>query len=902
LRPRLLLLSSIPIVVLTFTLCARATTLSGLRCEYAENPLGIDVPHPRLSWTINSERRGEAQTAYQVLVASSPELLKSDRGDVWDTGKVMSDQSVNVPYGGSPLRSRQRCFWKVRIWDREGRASAYSETAWWEIGLLSPGDWKAVWIGFTPGWTGRALYFRSLFEVTKKVERARVYVAGLGYYELRLNGKKVGNRVLDPGTTDYSRRILYATYDVTGDLRNGKNAAAAVVGHGWYGIPKLLLQMEITYEDGSSQLVYTGPRPEQTWQVTSGPIVRDSIYDGETYDARLEKPDWDIPPEGNPRIPVDRRETWITLHPVEPPGGRLVAAKLEPIEVVETLRPVSVTQPKPNVFVFDNGQNLAGWARIRVKGAAGTQVTLRFAENLYPDGSINQENLRQAAATDTYILRGEGLETWEPRFTYHGFRYVQVEGFPGNPTLDDIDVRVVRSAVDPSGSFKCGNDLINRIQKMIWWTEASNLHSIPTDCPQRDERMGWLNDMTVRTEMALYNFNLARLYAKFIDDVQDTQSSESGAISCTAPFKYGRRPADPVSASYLLLAWMLYQHYGDAVTMAEHYDGLKAWVDFLARQSENGIVNYSYYGDWSPPQAFAVKGSAVSQFTPGKLMSTGYLYYGAVLLQRMADILGRPEDATHFRLLAGQTATAFNREYWNETTGGYASNNQASNSFALFLGIVPSDRIPRVVDNLVKDVEKHGYHLTTGNLCTKYVLEMLTEHGHPDLAYRIATQETYPSWGYMLANGATTLWERWEQLTGGGMNSGNHPMMGSVGSWFYKYLAGIRVDPSGAGFRKILIQPSLPAGLDWAEGSYKTLYGEIRSAWKREGKRLRLDVRIPANTSATVTIPVSQQQTLREGGQPIEGRPFVTVLKRTAADVVLTLGSGDYTFQVTSDE
>ena len=895
-RPRLLLLSSIPVVILTCALCAGAATLSGLRCEYAENPLGIDVPHPRLSWTINSERRGEAQAAYQVLVASSRELLNADRGDVWDTGKVMSDQSINVPYGGSPLRSRQRCFWKVRIWDREGRATAYSETAWWESALLSPGDWKAAWIGFTPGWTGRALYFRSLFDVPKKVERARVYVAGLGYYELRLNGKKVGNRVLDPGTTDYSRRILYATYDVTGDLRNGKNAVAAVVGHGWYGVPKLLLQMEVTYEDGSSQAVYTAPRPEQTWQVTSGPIVHDSIYDGETYDARLEKPDWDMPPDGNPRVPVDRRENWITLHPVEPPGGRLVAAKLEPIEVVETLRPAGVTQPKPNVFVFDNGQNLAGWARIRVKGAAGTQVTLRYAENLYPDGTINQENLRQAAATDTYILKGEGLETWEPRFTYHGFRYVQVEGFPGNPTLADIDVRVVRSAVDPAGSFKCGNALINRIHKMIWWTEASNLHSIPTDCPQRDERMGWLNDMTVRTEMALYNFNLARLYAKFIDDVQDTQSPESGAISCTAPFKYGRRPADPVSASYLLLAWMLYQHYGDTVTMAEHYDGLKAWVDFLARQSENGIVNYSYYGDWSPPQAFAVKGSAVSRFTPGKLMSTGYLYYGAVLLQRMADILGRPDDATHFRLLAGQTATAFNREYWNETAGGYASNNQASNSFALFLGIVPPDRIPRVVDNLARDVETQGYHLTTGNLCTKYVLEMLAEHGHPDLAYRIATQETYPSWGYMLANGATTLWERWEQLTGGGMNSGNHPMMGSVGSWFYKYLAGIRVDPAGAGFRKILIQPCLPAGLDWAEGSYKSLYGEIRSAWKREGKRLRLDVRIPANTSATVTIPMSQQQALREGGQPIEGRPFVTVSKRTATEVVLTLGSGDYTF------
>jgi alpha-L-rhamnosidase len=893
---RTLLLLPVLISVITVTLFADSPALSRLRCEYAENPLGIDVPQPRLSWTIVSGRRGEAQSGYQILVASDPGLLGGDKADLWDTGKVVSGQSVNVRYEGKPLQSRQRCFWKVRVWDRDGRPSAFSDPAWWESAFLSPADWKAVWVGFTPGWTGRARYFRCFFEVAKPVSRARVYVAGLGYYELRLNGGKVGDRVLDPPNTDFSKRVLYATYDVTGDLRKGRNVVAAVVGHGWYGMPKLLLQLELTYTDGSSQMVYTSPRPEHNWQVTSGPIVQDSIYDGETYDARLEKPGWDAP-EGAEGAPADRHEGWNTLHPVEPPGGRLMSAGLEPIKVVDTLRPAGVTQPKPNLFVFDTGQNLAGWARFRVHGQRGTKVILRFAENLYPDGTVNQENLRQAAATDTYILKGQGDESWEPRFTYHGFRYVQVEGYPGTPRLDDVDIRIVRSAVDPVSSFKSGNDLLNRIHKMVWWTEASNLHSVPTDCPQRDERMGWLNDMTVRIEMALYNFDLARFYAKFIDDVQDTQLS--GAISCTAPFKWGRRPADPVSASYFLLAWMLYQHYGDTVTMAEHFDGLKGWVDFLAGRTEEGIVDYSYYGDWSPPEKFALeKHSAVSRFTPGKLMSTGYLYYGAVLLQRMADVLGRQEDSVHYRQLAEKTAAAFNRQYWDPAAGGYASNNEASNSFALFLGLVPTDRIPAVVASLAKDVEKNGYHLTTGNLCTKYVLEMLTEHGHAELAYRIATQETYPGWGFMLANGASTLWERWEQLTGGGMNSGNHPMMGSVGSWFFKYLAGIRVDPSGPGFKKILIHPYLPSELEWAEGSYRTPYGEVRSSWKREGKGLRFDITVPANSTATVTLPVSADQPLQESGNTAEAQPFVKVLSRGPAETVLAIDSGTYTFTV----
>ena len=437
------------------------------------------------------------------------------------------------------------------------------------MALLSPDDWKGEWIGHTGGWPGRALYFRSDVTIRKTVRRARIYVSGLGYYELRLNGQKVGDHVLDPGFTDYSKRVLYATYDVASQLQAGQNTIGVIVGNGWYGLPKILLQCEVNYVDGSHDIIYThsasADPPNGPWSVTNGPILANGVYDGETYDARLEKAGWDTPSgtlaQGN--ADVDSADEWTTPQSVPAPGGKLVSQTIDPIKIVAAIEPKTMSEPKPGIFVYDIGQNMAGWTQLRVSGDRGARVALRFAESLAEDGTVDQRNLRTAAATDMYILKGGGAESWEPRFTYHGFRYVQLEGFPGKPTLKDLTAKVIRSSVDPSGTIETSSDLINKIQKMVWWTEASNLHSIPTDCPQRDERMGWMNDLTVRSEEAVYNFNMSRFYPKFLHDIRDTQD-ENGAIADTAPFRWGSRPRPTrsTSASYLLLGLsFLYQHY-----------------------------------------------------------------------------------------------------------------------------------------------------------------------------------------------------------------------------------------------------------------------------------------------------------------------------------------------------
>lgn len=892
----LLLVWAIPVAM-----AARAgVTIGDLRCEYATNPLGLESAAPRLSWVLQSSQRAQTQSAYQIQVAATEEKLKAGAADLWDTGKVLSGDSIQIPYRGSHLASRQRCYWRVRVWDRKGEATPYSEIAHWEMGLLSPKDWQAAWIGYPAGWPGRALYFRNDMVLKKEVRQARAYIAGLGYYELRVNGARVGDQVLDPGWTDYSKRVLYATYDIGNLLRQGRNAVAVIVGNGWYGMPKLFLQMEIQYADGTTETLATrGGHASPAWRVTSGPILANSIYDGETYDARLEKAGWNLP-DSRAVGPSDRTEGWSVVVPVEPPGGRLVSQNVEPIKVVATLPPKTVSEPKPGIAVYDNGQNLAGWVELRASGPRGTRVTMRFAENLAADGTVNQDNLRKAAATDVYILKGEGREVWEPRFTYHGFRYVQVEGLPGRPSLDDIAVKVVRSSVDPNGAFETSNDLVNRIQKMVWWTEASNLHSVPTDCPQRDERQGWMNDLTVRLEEAIYNFRLPRFLSKFLDDVGDTQTAD-GAIADTVPFRWGFQPADPVSASYLLLGWLPYQHYGDKRAISEHFAGFKAWTDYLRSRSRNGIVTYGNYGDWSPPSAFSIAGShqgtgAVSKDTPTVLMSTGYLYYCARLVSRMAEALDRPADKQRYGVLANQVAEAFNREYWDEKAGGYGSNNQSANSFALFLGVVPKSRIQRVVDNLVKDVGEHGGHLTTGNLCTKYLLEALADNGRADMAFDIVTQTTYPSWGFMLENGATTLWERWEHLTGGQMNSHNHPMMGSVSAWFYKYLAGINADPRGPGFKRIILRPYPVKDLGWVRAEYTSMYGVIRSSWRKESGAFIYKITVPANTTATVFLPAADLDHVKESGRAVSGSEGVKWLRNESGYVVLETGSGDYEF------
>ena len=865
--------------------------LTSLRCDNAVNPLGIDATSPQFSWEFTTTGRNFKQSAYQVTVSDSLEQLDNGQGNTWNSGKVSSAQSSGVLYKGPALQSRKKYYWKVKVWAADGKEMQAAETASFEMGLLKQTDWNADWVGFPSGWIGKVHYFRRVFSFGKQVATARAYVAGIGYYEMEINGKKVGDYVLDPATSDFAKRVYYTTYDIKSFL-NKENVMVIAVAPGWYGMPKLKMQMEFTFSDGTQETISS----TSIRNVTLGPVVSAGILDGEAYDARLEKPEWNLP--SDTIIKGLPNQTWGVAPVVEAPGGIMVAQQLEPIKVVDSFTPVTVTEQSTGVYVVDAGQNMAGWLRIKVKGARGQKITMRFAETLYPNGTVNQENLRTAAATDTYIMKGDGYEEWEPRFTYHGFRYVQIDGLKTKPDLKDLTIRKVRSSVEPAGTFTSSNDLLNRINQMVQRTEASNLHSIPTDCPQRDERMGWLNDLTVRIEQAVYNFNLHRLYAKYIGDVADTQN-ENGEITDTAPYKVGGKPADPVSASFLLLASKSYEYYGNTEVITQHYTQMKAWVDYLVTRTKDGIVDYSYYGDWSPPAEFGQQGhayGAVSVNTPGTLMSTGYLYYCAKLLSQMAAVTGNNTDKERYEKLASVTLKAFNDKFWDEKTGGYGSNNQSCNSFALFLGVVSKERIPRVVENLVKNVEKYNYHLTTGNLCTKYVLETLTEHGYGDVAYKIATQETYPSWGYMLSKGATTLWERWEYETGGSMNSHNHPMMGSVGSWLYKYLLGILPDINHPGFEKFIIRPYIIEDLQFAAGDYKSVKGLIKSSWKKSNGMVALDITIPPNSTATVYIPTKDINSIREKKVKVKGNKNFTFLRMERDAAVFEIGSGEYLF------
>ena len=909
-----------------------------LVCEYTSNPLGIDVTPPRFSWMLNHSERGQLQSAYQVLVASSKANLDVERGDQWDSGKVISEESINVVYAGSALESGKTYYWKVRFWDKDGQVSPYSETATFEMGLLNSGDWKGKWIK-----GGNLL--RKKFILGKEIKRARAYICGLGYYELRVNGEKVGQHVLDPGWTDYDKRTLYVTYDMTNYLKVGENTVGVMLGNGRYSPPDetldkiehspkkynnspvLIGQINIELTDGSNINIIT----DETWKVAQGPIVSDDIYDGEIHDARWEKSGWDTPS-------YDDAE-WNEARIAPAPGGKLVSqASFPPIKAVRIIQPRAITNPHPEVYVYDFGQNFAGWVRLCVSGPEGTKVKLRYAELLHKDGTINTNTNRKAKATDIYILKGEGKEVYEPHFTYHGFRYVEVNGFPGTPTLENLEGRVVNSAVEPVGGFICSNPLINHIHRNILWGQLSNLMSVPTDCPQRAERQGWMGDAQLTAEEAIYNFDMAGFYTKWVEDISDSQA-EDGSIPDVVPPYWSLYPADPAwGAACIVIPWYLYQYYGDKRVLKECYLLIKGWVDFLTSSAENYIISYSKYGDWVAPGYIRPEGTPGKS---GKLISTWYYYFNALMLSRIANILERADDVKKYSELSDKIKQAFNREFLKENrySGEKYSdfyrkveaslpriisenrkkevikellfglpNPQTCNILPLFLNIVPEDKKEAVLKNLIDDiVVTHNSHLNTGMIGTRYILDVLTKYGQANLAYKLVTQATYPGWGYMIQEGATTLWERWEYLDGMGMNSHNHPTFGSVDAWFYKVLAGINIDPAGPGFRKVIIKPYVIGNLDYVSASIKTIRGMVSSSWKKNSPSLTLNVTLPVNTEAKVSIPKMKLGSLTikesgkivwEDGSYLEGVAGITGASEDDEYVTFNVGSGSYSFEV----
>jgi|YelNatPaOPRAMG01_1025707.scaffolds.fasta_scaffold28005_2 alpha-L-rhamnosidase len=864
-----------------------------LRCEYLKNPHGIDVTQPRFQWVLPNSRRGEMQAAYQVLVASSLADLARDRGDAWDSGKVSSSDSTQVVYSGKPLVSGHTYYWKVRYWDNQGNASAYSQPASFEMGLLSRSEWKGQWIG------GDGL-LRKEFNISGRVVRARAYITALGYYELHINGKKVGHRVLDPAWTVYPKRVLYSTYDVTSSLKEGANAVGVMLGGGWaterpgdippyYKAPALLFQMNIELADGKTVSISS----DTTWKTAPGPIVSDSVYNGEVYDARLEKPGWDKPGFDDSNWSPARQE----------PGtqGAISAEMMPPIRVTDTLVPRSITNPEPGVYVYDFGQNFAGWAQLRVEGPRGAKVQLRFSELIYPNGMINRQNLRRAKARDIYILRGNGLETYEPRFTYHGFRYVEVTGFPETPSLDSIRGRVVSSDVKPTGSFVASKQILNQIQHLIRWGQLSNLYSIPTDCDQRDERQGWMGDAQVSAEEAMMNFDMAAFYTNFIRDIHDAQKPD-GEVPDTVPHKYGQYPADPAwGTAYPLLCWYMWQQYGDKRILADNYDGLKKYEDFLRSRAQDNVLRYSYYGDW-----------IAIQHTPGALVSDSYYYYDTEILSNIAKILGKTNDAETYATLAGQIKDAFNKAFFNAETGEYANGTQTAQAMPLFLDLVPEKDRGKVMGRLTNDiVYEHNTHLTTGFIGIKYLLPALTRYGRPDLAYELATQTTYPSWGYMISKGATTLWELWQDKVGPSMNSHNHIMLGSLGAWFYRALGGIHLGPEGEGYRHILIAPNMVEDLRSASASIETVRGQVSCSWKHGQGTIEMDVTVPANSDAKIVVPQDEEMTsvtvhegdrvVWENGKFVPGDPGITAAEVTPHGIEFSVGSGYYHFLLTGE-
>jgi alpha-L-rhamnosidase len=850
-----------------------------LRCEYLVNPMGIDMKQPRFFWVNAHSDRGEAQSAFQIIVSTAPDAAQ---GDMWDSGKVASAATIQIIYAGRQLMSGRAYFWKVKWWDKEGLESTWSSPATFTTGLFSRGDWKGTWIG------GRG-HLRKEFALDAAPKRALVHYAGLGYSELRINGHKIGPNVLDPGWTTYEKRVLYVTHDVTRMLRQGPNALGVLLGNGWFKSRALLLELDIETADGKRIEVAS----DASWKAADGPIVEDSIYNGETYDARLEIAGWDGPGFDD--------KAWAAAGAVKAPAGELSAQLMPAIRVVDTILPLRMTNPGPGVYVFDMGQNFSGWAQVRASGPEGTDIRLRFAELVYPDGRINQENLRGARAEDHFILKGSGEESWEPRFTYHGFRYVEITGYPGTPKVDTIHGRVVHTAVKPVGSFASSKPILNDLQRNIVWGQKTNLHSVPTDCDQRDERMGWMADAQGSTEEAMMNFDMAAFYSNFVRDIRDVQD-EKGQITDTVPYIWGTRPADPAwGTAYPLISWYMYKYYGDTRILDENYAGLKKYVESLKALSENGILRLSNYGDW-----------VAVEKCPSALVSTFYYYYDTKILADAARILGRPADAKLYDDLAGRIKVAFNKEFYDPKTRSYGPT-QTANTLPLFLDLAEGAAADGTWDRLTNDVVYgHDSHLTTGIIGTKYIMELLTRSGRAHLAYDIATQTTYPSWGYMIANGATTIWELWQKREGPSMNSHNHPMFGSVGSWLYKALAGIDQADDSAGFARLVLRPQMVRDLEYASGSTRTVRGEVSTSWSRSDRCVRLEVGVPVGSEAEVALPkfnlrnvvVKEGQTaVWSGGKFVSGVPGISGAEepKDSGVVLIKVGSGRYIFELTGD-
>ena len=889
-------------------------SVMNLRCEMLVDPLGVEVKQPRFSWQIMSGQRNVQQTVYQIFVSSSEEKLNKDDGDVWNSGKQNSSQSIHISYAGKPLQSATKYFWKVKVFTNKGEAGS-NETAFFSTGLLNTGDWKAKWIGYdkASSWDSitqwsrlSARYLRKEFQSSSVVKRATVYISGLGMYELYINDNKVGDQVMAPNPTDYRKSFFYNTHDVTAQIKNGNNAIATVLGngrfftmrqnykpqkHNTFGYPKLLLQLEIEYADGTKKIIVS----DETWKLNvDGPIRTNNEYDGEEYDATKEFPGWNNAGFNDSK--------WIKPELVSAPPGKMIAQMAEPMKVMKTIAPVSIKSASNGKYILDMGQNFAGWLQIKVQGKRGQKVQLRFAESLKTDGEIFTANLRDAKVTDIYTLKGVGTETWQPSFVYHGFRFVEVTGFPGTPVANDFEGKLIYDALETTGSFVTSNSVINNIYKNAWWGIASNYKGMPVDCPQRNERQPWLGDRVIGAMGESYLFDNAKLYAKWMQDIEESQTAE-GAIPDVAP-AFWNYYSDDVTwpAAYITISNHLYNQFGDITPVQKHYPSMKKWMEYMKSKYMTGhIVTRDKYGDWCmPPESPSlIHAKEPSRLTDGKLIATAYYHKMLSYLQRFAGLLNKPDDAKVFGLLMDSIKTAFNKTFYNDNKKQYSNNTATANLLPLYFGLVP-DSLKQVIFEKIRHkilVENKG-HTSTGLIGSQWVMRTLSDYGNTDLAYTLTTNSTYPSWGYMVANGATTIWELWNGNTADpGMNSQNHVMLlGDLLTWYYENLAGIRSDKTDVAFKKIVMKPNLPAGLEFVNASYNSMHGLIKSAWQKNVDKFEWNVTIPANSSAVVHIPARSANDIMESGMEISKAEGVQSVKFENGIAIIHVGSGEYKF------
>jgi len=882
-----------------------------LRCEYKVDPLGIDARKPRLSWELVSAEKGVVETSYQVRVAGSQAELTNGKV-IWDSGTQASDASIQVEYGGPAVASGRIYYWQVRVADNHGHSSEWSKTARWEMGLLEAGDWKAQWI--TPNVledetkSNPSPVLRREFLVKKKVERARIYVTAMGLYELALNGKRVGDEYFTPGWTAYDFRYQYQTYDVTGLVKSGENCLGAMLGDGWfrgrlawdnkrntYGKKLgLLAQTVITYADGTEEIVGS----DDKWKAATGAVLESDIYNGEIYDARLERAGWSE--AGYKDV------EWKGVTVVESPKAKIVAPAGPGVKRIEEIKPVKVFRTPAGDTVLDMGQDMVGWVKFRLTAPAGTTVTLRSAEVLDKAGNFYTANLRSAKESIRYTSKGAGTETFEPHFTFQGFRYVAVSGWPGEVSPEDFTGVVVHSAIRRTGTFESSSALLNQLEHNIIWGQKGNFLDVPTDCPQRDERLGWTGDAQVFAPTASFNFDTAGFYTKWLRDLALDQEDD-GAVPFVIPnaLSHETRKGAAASAGWadaaVVVPWTVYQAYGDKRILQEQYPSMKAWVEYMRRAAGEKYIwsNGFSFGDWL---AFATTNADYPGATTDKdLIQTAYFAWSTELLARTAQVLGKKEDAAEYAGLEEKIKDAFEREFVT-ANGRLASNTQSAYALALAFGLLPESQRAGAAARLAADVRKFG-HLTTGFLGTPVLCQALSNYGYLDEAYLLLNRTEYPSWLYPVTQGATTIWERWDgQKPDGsfqdvGMNSFNHYAYGAIGDWMYRVVAGIEIDEAAPGYKHILMQPRPGGGLTSAQASVESMYGLVASGWEIADGKMTLKIRVPANTTATVRLPNAKLEEVSEGGKPLAGRTDISRAQQTGDAVVVEVGSGKYVFE-----